>query len=115
MIIPVSERIGSLLASPKQFCIPRYQREYKWGMDEATELIEDIENVAGDADNALFLGTVIFETSQTGKLAIVDGQQRITSLLLLLIACRQRAKELGEQSSVVSHSDGTLSSVFLAR
>ena len=102
MIRPSSERIGALLTSPQQFCIPRYQREFKWGLDEATELIEDIENVVGDPENTLFLGTMIFETSQAGKLAIVDGQQRITSLLLLLIACRERAKALGEGPRVAA-------------
>jgi hypothetical protein len=96
MIIPVSERIGTLLSSPKQFQIPRYQRDFKWGIDEATELIEDLQSVIGEDGGALFLGTVIFETSQREHLSIVDGQQRLTSLLLLLIACRERAKELGE-------------------
>jgi len=79
-------------------------------MDEATDLIEDLNSVRDDGGE-LFLGTIIFEDSKEKKdqpLFIVDGQQRITTLLLLLIACRMQAKTLGanEQSSAIQRKIG---------
>ena len=102
MIIPVSDRIGILLDSSHRFQIPRYQRDYKWGLDETMELIEDIQSVCGDPENQLFLGTMIFENSNASIKSIVDGQQRITSLILLLIACRERAKDLSESTRAMA-------------
>ena len=45
----------------------------------------------------LFLGNLIFEKAKDQKTYVVDGQQRLTTILLLLIACRMRARELDLQ------------------
>ncbi|MBI2517968.1 MAG: DUF262 domain-containing protein [Opitutae bacterium] len=92
----MAQQVGQLLLSPEQFCIPRYQRDFKWDDENATELIEDLGSEPLSGDDGLFLGAVILEKSEEGKLAIVDGQQRITTLVLLLIASRERAKKLGD-------------------
>lgn len=98
MFNPVPTRIEDIFHSPTIFQIPRYQRDYKWGKEEAVELIDDLTNSAASGDNNLFLGSLIFECSQEGAktVQIVDGQQRMTTLTLLLVACRARVKELGD-------------------
>jgi hypothetical protein len=95
MFNPVPTRIEDILNSPYQFAIPVYQREYKWGKEEALELIEDLQSYTQSEDENLFLGNLIFEKSQGQKIFVVDGQQRLTTILLLLIACRMRARTLG--------------------
>src|ERR1035437_2965464 len=94
MFNPVPTRLEDIFNSPSQFAIPVYQREYKWGKEEALELIEDLESYTDTAGKNLFLGNLIFEKSHGQKTFVVDGQQRLTTLLLLLIACRMRAREL---------------------
>jgi hypothetical protein len=59
------------------------------------ELIEDLESYKDVAGENLFLGNLIFEKSKDQRTFVVDGQQRLTTLFLLLIACRMRARELG--------------------
>lgn len=95
MFNPVPTRLEDIFNSPFQFAIPVYQREYKWGKEEALELIEDLNSYKDAADESLFLGNLIFEKSREQKTIVVDGQQRLTTLMLLLIACRVRAKRLG--------------------
>lgn len=95
MFNPVPTRLEDVFNSPTQFAIPIYQREYKWGKEEALELIEDLESYMGVEDENLFLGNLIFEKSKEQKTFVVDGQQRLTTLMLLLIACRMRARDLG--------------------
>ena len=94
MFSPVPTRIEDILNAPAQFVIPVYQRDYKWGKDEAAELVEDITSYMDSEDDNLFLGNFILEKAKDKKTYVVDGQQRLTTLLLLLIACRMRAKEL---------------------
>lgn len=59
------------------------------------ELIEDLESYKDVEGENLFLGNLILEKSKNQKTFVVDGQQRLTTILLLLIACRMRAQSLG--------------------
>lgn len=95
MISPNPAKIEDILNSSIQFAVPKYQREYTWGKNEAIEFLDDLKSYAESKGN-LFLGTLIFEISDSEqkKIKVVDGQQRITTILLLLIACRNFAKRI---------------------
>ena len=56
---PETTRLEDIFNSPSQFAIPVYQRDYKWGKEEALELIEDLESYMGADDETLFLGNLI--------------------------------------------------------
>lgn len=96
MFNPISTSVLDILNSTTQFAIPVYQRDYKWGEEEATELIEDLRNYDDTTKAGLFLGNIIFEKSNEQHTLVVDGQQRLTTLLLLLVACRTHAKNISE-------------------
>ncbi len=95
MITPIPARIEDILNAPAQYAIPTYQRDFKWGETEAREFIEDLNSYRGEDAQQLFLGNFIFEPTRDQKTHIIDGQQRLTSIMLLLIACRMRARALG--------------------
>lgn len=95
LITPRAKLIEEILDAQTLYAIPKYQREFKWREQEAQELLDDINSYKEDNQNHLFLGTFIFETPQDQKTHVVDGQQRLTSIMLLLIACREKAKKLG--------------------
>lgn len=62
-----------------QYVIPKYQREYKWSEDKVEDLIRDVDN------RDKFLGNIILD-KKNNDYEIVDGQQRITTVYLILIA-----------------------------
>lgn len=76
------------------FLIPDYQRPYAWGEDECRTLWEDIFDFAFpesdpekfNSDNEYYLGPIVTFKNSDNKLEIIDGQQRLTTLLLLLRA-----------------------------
>lgn len=77
------------------FLIPDYQRPYAWGEDECQTLWDDIFTFAipdGDAysfdsDSEYFLGPIVtFKNESNKKKEVIDGQQRLTTLMLLLRA-----------------------------
>lgn len=80
-------RLSSLInaTSSENFKVPVYQREYSWTKKECQELFDDIN------DNArpYFLGSIIL-IEENNEIQIIDGQQRITSVSLLLMAIRNR-------------------------
>lgn len=70
-----------------RFVIPRYQRIYTWDERQCEELWLDILR-AGRYDRNHFLGTILYSKEQSGdeRLDIIDGQQRMTSVSLIVLA-----------------------------
>jgi uncharacterized protein with ParB-like and HNH nuclease domain len=103
--MPHYRTIKELLQS-RSFSIDEYQREYKWESSNIDELVSDLQgNFEGsyhDGDSpraasgyaSYFLGSIIV-TKRGNKNYLVDGQQRITSLTLLLIYLYRAAKARG--------------------
>lgn len=68
--------------------IPPHQRDYAWTDDEVEQLFADLE-AAYRASSEYFLGTIVaIEEEASGELSVVDGQQRMTTIYLLLTAIR---------------------------
>ncbi|MFE1245111.1 DUF262 domain-containing protein [Fictibacillus sp. NPDC058756] len=98
-ITPATLSIHQLLASTnEQFIIPAYQRRYSWGEKQWSDLYNDI-HMLNQQDTHL-LGTILCLTSTyvagVNQLEIVDGQQRTTTLTILLKALSSRFKELNQ-------------------
>ncbi len=71
----------------KKFIIPDYQRPYAWDKEQCETLWDDFKNnlVEGKEEEEYFLGTIVI-CKNNKDIEIIDGQQRITSLFLLLRA-----------------------------
>src|SRR5574344_2131999 len=88
--------------------IPEYQRPYKWSLKNVNQLIDDILRFKNK--EAYRLGTVVVhKNSKNNTLDIVDGQQRITTLILLIKAIL-RNEELFEkfQNEYVKKSENEI-------
>lgn len=90
--------LGKILRGHERIIIPKYQREYAWAETEAREFVDDLHS-AVQADLPLFMGTFIFSRQSREKLDIVDGQQRFTTVMIFLIACRNYAKKFGKKGT----------------
>lgn len=84
------------------FRIPEYQRPYIWGKDEVHDLLDDITFAQTEKpDQEYFLGSIVFQTKRAGEVAgqkfdendLLDGQQRMTTLLLLFACMRDLAND----------------------
>lgn len=90
------------------FLIPDYQRPYAWGENECQTLWDDIFSFAipdEDAtkfkqDDEYYLGPIVTFKNDYGKLEIIDGQQRLTTLMLLLRAFYERAGLMQDKETV---------------
>lgn len=126
-ITPQYRSVKQLLQS-QSFSIDEYQREYKWQKENIEELLSDLyEKFAssyrdGDETKAVaryadyFLGSIIV-TKRGAKSYLVDGQQRVTSLTLLLIylyreATKREVKNLASSLAPLIFSDNLGSPKF---
>ena len=77
----VLEKDQNIFDTDMEYIIPLYQRAFAWKDKHLIQLIEDIDDVANDSK--YYIGSLIV-SKQEGKYEVVDGQQRLTSLFLLL-------------------------------
>jgi hypothetical protein len=88
--------LTQLLDGAKQFIVPIFQRDYSWGTKHCQQLWNDILRVGGDSNTrAHFLGSVVYIAAEDNAAAIprwlvIDGQQRLTTVTLLLTALRDQ-------------------------
>lgn len=92
-ISPTSLTINQLFGSVnEQFVVPAYQRRYSWKVRQIFELIEDIQLLEGG--DVHLLGSIVCltgpHTAGLNRLELVDGQQRLTTICILLECLRQR-------------------------
>lgn len=92
------------LGSPKQLAIPIYQRTYSWTRSQCRQLWNDIVRVAEHEEiPAHFIGSIvyitegIYQATSIPRLLVIDGQQRLTSLSLLIIALTNELKTSNEK------------------
>ncbi|OOH85818.1 hypothetical protein BMT54_11355, partial [Pasteurellaceae bacterium 15-036681] len=76
-----------------QYVIPPYQREYAWNKNQWDNLFDDLS----ENDKGYFLGSLICILGEENKATVIDGQQRLTTLNLLLLAIYSKLKEMLEK------------------
>lgn len=104
-VTAIARSVRQLLTGRK-YTVDYFQRDYRWGEKQINELLTDLtskfmsswkeshERIAVAKFAPYFLGSVIMtDDGDDGRRSIIDGQQRLTSLTLLLIALRHRLED----------------------
>lgn len=94
-----SANLLTVIKGPKQFVIPIYQRTYSWQLSQCNQLLSDIIRISQD-DNLQghFLGSIVYfqeditTISDVPKLLVIDGQQRLTTVSILIMALAHFSK-----------------------
>ncbi|EMH20887.1 hypothetical protein HMPREF1417_00592 [Helicobacter pylori GAM260Bi] len=90
-----------------QFVIPIYQRVYSWGKEQCEQLWDDIIKIGGnDKMNGHFIGSILYVldgNTPSSPLLIIDGQQRLTTITLLLIALRNHLSDEDKRKEIESY------------
>ncbi len=98
-----------------QLVIPIYQRVYSWEKEQCKQLWDDIIKIGGDDKmDGHFIGSILYVldriTHSNNALLIIDGQQRLTTITLLLTAlrdhCSDKRKEIENDYLINSDKDG---------
>ena len=78
--------IEDFLYTPnKSFTIPEFQRPYSWRAENVREFLADLEETIAE-DKSHYFGTVVFVLDNIDSSSIIDGQQRVTTSLLMVMA-----------------------------
>lgn len=89
-------RLGDA-GKPRQFLVPAYQRGFRWSKLQVTQLLEDIREFVRrpnpQPDDFYCLQPLVIKALPDGRFEVVDGQQRLTTILLLLRHFNERQIE----------------------
>ena len=99
-----------LIGGSVQFVIPVFQRDYSWAEEQCARLWEDVERAGKKGDGEHFFGPVVY-ISTAGQSAaftrwrLIDGQQRMTTVSLLMAAIRDHIKEQPASQNIINEAD----------
>lgn len=98
--------LGLMEGADKRYVIPVYQRKYDWKVENCRQLYADLEKVIGDGRSHHFFGSIVSQIVPDGskiEYRIIDGQQRLTTVTLLLLAISNMVR-----SGQAKSADGTV-------
>ena len=83
-----------LMGNGLRYEIPKFQRDYSWEAEHWDDLWQDIRALLADEDNEHYMGYLVLQTSNNKEFQIIDGQQRLTTMSLLILSTLKCLKEL---------------------
>lgn len=97
-------KLQTVLEGSKQFLVPHYQRPYSWQTEQWEALWRDILMLLEEENpQPHFLGSIVTSPANSvpegvGKRLLIDGQQRLTTLMILLALVRDQARVSGNEN-----------------
>lgn len=92
-----NDTLRKLLGNGFFYQVPRFQRDYSWELEQWEDLWADIKLVLLDPEETShYMGYLVLQSGDDKYFTIIDGQQRLTSLSLLILACLKHLKNLAE-------------------
>lgn len=83
-----------LMGNGLRYEIPKFQRDYTWELEQWDDLWQDIKSLLIDENNEHYMGYLVLQTSNNKEFQIIDGQQRLTTMSLLILSTLKCLKDL---------------------
>lgn len=102
---PENQNISAIFNCDQIYRIPNYQRQYSWTNEQLEVLWDDLyEEYKNQNNKCYFLGSIV--VVKTGDyLDIIDGQQRITTLMIMMDVLRKTFPEINKDSKEINFVD----------
>jgi uncharacterized protein with ParB-like and HNH nuclease domain len=81
-----TEDLKELLSNGKSYSVPPYQRDYSWKEEHWEDLWEDLMTSQDNREDH-YMGALVLESGERKQFRIIDGQQRMATLSILILAC----------------------------
>ena len=110
---PENLSISNIFSFTGIYSIPNYQRQYSWVNDNLEELWEDLyESYSSKRDECYFLGSIVVVAKKNGEQEIVDGQQRITTLMIMFNVLYKNFKNINiDNNAILNVNESMLESL----
>ena len=89
---PANQTFSELLSNGVKYTVPRFQRDYSWEQEQWEDLWADIEGL--DQEGSHYMGYIVLQRKNQMDFEVIDGQQRLVTLSLLVLATMQHIQRL---------------------
>lgn len=86
---------SAIIGNNKKFMVPKFQRDYSWDAEQWDDLWQDIENIINSEEDH-YMGYLVLQTNDDKNYQIIDGQQRFTTVTILILAAIKCIKNFVE-------------------
>lgn len=91
-----SKTYRQLMGNGLRYEIPKFQRDYTWEFEQWDDLWQDIISLENNEESEHYMGYLVLQTSNNKNFQIIDGQQRLTTLSILILAVLKTINQLVE-------------------
>ena len=89
--------LRDLLGNGAYYRVPRYQRDYSWGEEQWSDLWDDLWNThESEEDEVHYMGYLVLQRKANNEFVVIDGQQRLATFSIFILACLQELKKPGK-------------------
>lgn len=101
---PENKTFAEVMSNGKSYRVPPFQRDYSWEEPQLEEFWQDVEQML-EAQIQHFMGYLVFQSDDNKRFEIIDGQQRLTTILLLILSALDVFKKMIEQGEDSERND----------
>ena len=92
---PDTETYKELLSNGKKYIVPKFQRNYSWTEDQLQDMWDDMKGLMSHPNEIHYMGYLVFQLTEDDDIKIViDGQQRLTTFTLLVLAAMKHLESM---------------------
>ncbi len=88
----LNQTFQELFSNGVKYHVPKFQRDYAWDLEQWEDLWIDIENL--ENDDGHYMGYLVLQRLEKGEFEIIDGQQRLITMNLILVAGMKKFQDL---------------------
>ena len=89
---PANQTFSELMGNGIKYIVPRFQRDYSWDQEQWEDLWADIQGL--DQEGFHYMGYIVLQRKNQQDFEVIDGQQRLVTLSLLILATMQHIQRL---------------------
>lgn len=105
-----SQTYRQLMGNGLKYVIPKFQRDYSWESEHWDDLWQDIQLVLEKEENEHYMGYLVLQTVDNKNFIIIDGQQRLTTLTILILAILKRLNDFIDNEIEVENNQKRIDS-----
>lgn len=92
-----TNNFSTIVGNNKKFVVPKFQRDYSWNNEQWDDLWQDIEYMISNHEDH-YMGYLVMQTTDDKTFYVIDGQQRFTTITLLILAAIKCIKNITKGS-----------------
>jgi len=81
-----TETFRKIMGNGLTYEVPKFQRDYSWNNEQWDDLWQDLEALENGKENAHYMGYLVLQTSDNKHYRIIDGQQRLSTICVMILA-----------------------------